>query len=187
MKSRKKPTFKEKPCTVCGTMFTPKSGASCYCSDPCRKTHKKAYCEAHKEDIAAWHKAYREAHKEELAAQRKIYRAAHQEEVAARNKAYYEAHKEKYAAWHKAYREAHKEELAVYHKAYREAHTSRRISNVLLPLTGSTYSGKSTFEMRRDVWQNSCILLLSADRGASRGQSGAENGQKEGCHSSSQS
>ena len=61
--SRKKPTFKEKSCAVCGTMFTPKSGAARCCSGPCRKTHKKAYYEAHKEDIAAYQKAYYEAHK----------------------------------------------------------------------------------------------------------------------------
>ena len=54
------------------------------------------------------------------AAYKKAYYEAHRDEIAAYGKAYYEAHKDEIAANKKAYREAHKDEIAAYGKAYRE-------------------------------------------------------------------
>ena len=78
-----------------------------------RKAYKKAWYEAHKDQV----KAYKQAHKEEHNAYMKAYNQAHKEE----KKAWYEAHKEQVKATVKAYYEAHKEHYNEYMKDYNKA------------------------------------------------------------------
>lgn len=50
---------------------------------------------------------------------RRAYREAHRDEVAAYQRAYYEAHRDEIADYQRAYYEAHKDEAAAYQRAYR--------------------------------------------------------------------
>ena len=52
------------------------------------KRHRRAYYEAHKDEIAAYQRAYREAHKDEAAAYQRAYYEAHKDEAAAYQRAY---------------------------------------------------------------------------------------------------
>ena len=71
-----------------------------------RKEYKKAWYEAHKEEVKAKQKAYHQAHKES---------------EKAKNKVYYEAHKQEHIARVKAYKEAHKDEVKAKMKEYTKA------------------------------------------------------------------
>ena len=68
------------------------------------KRYRRAYYEAHKDEIAAYQRAYYEAHKDEIAAYQRAYYEAHKDEAAAYQRAYYEAHKDEAAAKQRAYR-----------------------------------------------------------------------------------
>jgi hypothetical protein len=58
---------------------------------------RKAYKEAHREDIIAKKKTYRETHREQVRTHDKTYREAHKEEIIAKQKAWYQANKAKKA------------------------------------------------------------------------------------------
>lgn len=87
-----------------------------------RKEYKKAYYEAHKEQMKEQRKAYYQAHKEEAKAAMKDYYQAHKEEIISKKKAYEAAHKEQRRASNKAsnkaWNEAHKEQRNNWQKAY---------------------------------------------------------------------
>lgn len=68
------------------------------------KRRRRAYREAHKDEIADYQRAYYEAHKDEIADYRRAYREAHRDEIADYQRAYYEAHKDEAAAYQRAYR-----------------------------------------------------------------------------------
>ena len=63
-------------------------------------------------------KAWYEAHKEQLKAKQKAYYQAHKEEKKAKQKAYYKSHTEEHKARVKTWKESHKEELNAYARNY---------------------------------------------------------------------
>src|SRR5574344_1252507 len=75
-----------------------------------KKVYKKAYYQAHKEEL----KEYRQAHKEEL----KEYRQAHKDEA----KEYRQVHKDEAKEYMKAYRQVHKDEAKEYDKFHKRQH-----------------------------------------------------------------
>ena len=79
-----------------------------------RKEYKKAWYEAHKEQLKAKQKAYYQAHKESEKAKNKVYYQANKEQF----KAYYQANKEQFKEQNKAWKESHKEELKAYSRNY---------------------------------------------------------------------
>ena len=60
---------------------------------------------------------------------RRAYYEAHKDEIAASRRAYYEAHKDEIAAYQRAYREAHKDEAAAYQRAYQREYRKRKRMN----------------------------------------------------------
>ena len=83
-----------------------------------RKEYKKAWYEAHREQVRARMKAYYQAHKEQKRAKQKAWNATHKQDQKAYQKAWYEAHKQDKKAWY----EAHKEQQLARMKAWYEAH-----------------------------------------------------------------
>ena len=68
-----------------------------------RKEYKKAWYEAHKEQVKAKQKAYYQAHKESEKAKKKAYYKSHTEEHKARVKTWKESHKEELKAYARNY------------------------------------------------------------------------------------
>ena len=82
------------------------------------KEYRKAYYQAHKEELNAKKRAYYQAHKEEHKARCKAWQESHKEEV----KNYQKAYQKEYSRTHKEWNKAHREELNARAKAWREAH-----------------------------------------------------------------
>ena len=60
---------------------------------------------------------------------RRAYYEAHKDEIAAYQRAYYEAHKDEAVAYRRAYYEAHKDEIAAYQRAYQREYRKRKRMN----------------------------------------------------------
>jgi hypothetical protein len=76
-----------------------------------KKAYAKTWYEANKEHALAQQKIYRETSEKDKA-RRKAYREAHVDEVKARSKAYRETHKDEQKALNKAWYEANKEAIS---------------------------------------------------------------------------
>ena len=122
------------------------------------RARKKAWRESHKEQVKAWNeankeqerartKAWYEAHKEQQRAKQKAWNATHKQDQKAYQKAYYQANKEQQRAQMKAWREAHKEQQRANMKAWREAHKERVINYIKCDLNSL---GKTKNSIRRE-------------------------------------
>lgn len=71
-------------------------------------------------------KAYNQAHREQIAARKKVWYANNRQHVRAQHAAYAAANREKLAAQHKAYCAANREKVNAYQRAYRARKKAER-------------------------------------------------------------
>lgn len=85
----------------------------------CYKASSKAYAEANRDKLAAYHRTYHEENRDKIVARKRAYFAANRDKEAARKRVYYAANRDKQVAHQRAYYAAHRDELLAQKRAYR--------------------------------------------------------------------
>lgn len=101
------PTITVKTCPRCGET----KGVDGFSRDPSKRDGLSSQCKECR-------RAYREAHREEIRAKGRAYHESHREEKRAYGAAYREDHREERRAYDAAYLDAHREEKRAYNRAY---------------------------------------------------------------------
>ena len=86
-----------------------------------RDAEKEYLISPEQKKLAAKKRAYREAHLDEIKAKKQAYYEANRDEIAVKRRAYYEAHRDEFKAKQRAYYEANRDEIAAKRKAKRKA------------------------------------------------------------------